>query len=697
MPALLAAESAQYQPASARMLPALEALSLTPPGSAGRPAGSRGRVISRGDQLFFEDGTRARFWGVGLTFSGWRPIAFPPPKEDVEDFVYTLKSYGFNLVRFVGIDNSLPSLCEYWKKYGHFGGPVMDRLDYLVAELVESGIYYSFSINNSSLCPLDAFDGDHTNDHPQSWRRYHGKRLIRPYMVRRQTDWIADFFAHKNPYTDKTYAEDPANVYLAAVNEDSVWSVYFRDNKYLSKQDRLWLDEDFRDWLNSRRSIQDRKGTEASTAEAADFSLWRPRWLLSRDQRKLIYSYLAHADARLVTELKDRLRAIGYQGLITPTNNWYGYGALDTASRHGDYVEVHGYFDHPMGADREIEGKSFLMRDEGFAGIDKTDWSFPLTKAARSALPDKPLIMGEWNHAAWSPYAYEGPFLMYAYSALQDYAGLVAHTWFPYPESRNGPDVELNAFSVSTNPLFLRLSPILSAAWLGHCLKPHAEVLEVGLGDSFGEVVDRTFAVEMGPDPAVKVGDGFHKLMRVRFPHSPVIDLKSDAGSDPGVIRLSSQMSAAAGWAAVEGDCVAGAVFSGQGGVLDLAGGVSIRMNEQGSVVAVALDGRRIADSSDLAVTLVGSPAIAWPEGNGERMRFRQPAGTTLTAGAVSASLSMPKTGECPQGQWVGGQSRYDKMIIQSAKENNLCVIQVESRNGAWVRLREGDVLVSTE
>ena len=683
------------------------------------PAGSGGRVVARGDQLFFEDGTPARFWGVGLTFSAGPPIAFPPPKDQAEDFVKRIKVYGFNLVRFVGIDNSLSPLCAFWREHGYFGGAVMDRLDYLVAMFVKHGIYYSFSINNSGLCPLDALPSSRRNTHSKPWRRYHGVRLLYPEMVRQQVEWIGAFFSHENAYTGKTYAADPANVYLSAVNEDSIWDVYLRDGKYLSVDDKRWLENDFGRWLGDSASAAEETWHSGSADDEVSrtarpgvsaASLWKPRRLLDASERAAIFAYLAHADAKLITAVRQHLRAIGYQGLMTPTNNWYGYGALYTVAQYGDFVEMHGYFDHPtswLGSESRIKGLSFLKpsgRGDFFGDLAKKDWSFPLPKASRSALAGMPMIIGEWNHAAWSPYAYEGPILLYAYSALQGYAAMVAHTWFPYPSSRNGPDVPPDAFAVSLNSTLLRLNPVLSRAWRGDCLKPHVDEVTVPLGATVDDYVQRVFTVGLGGDPVIRVEDGFRKRIRVQLPRA--LDwaapngLPQDLGegSDTNAVagHLRVHTSPASGGLKMEGDCVAGATFSGEGGAADFDGGVRMELAQQGGMVALALDGGPIARSGDLLVALVGSPDFSRPGMERERMHFRLPPGVSVTAGSVSATLTIPSGDGCPAAHWIGRRSVHDQITIRPAPDGR-CAVHVESVNGAWLRVRGGEVLVSTE
>ncbi len=670
-------------------------------------AGSKGYVIADGDELYFENGDPAKFWGVGVTFSRNEPVSFPPTKDRAEEFAKKLKLYGFNLVRFVGIDNSLRPLCKYWQQKGEFGGEMMDRLDYLISMLVENGIYYSFSINNSSLCPLESLDNSPVNTHPKPWKRYHGLRLIYPEMLSTQVGWISDFFSHKNSYTGKTYAEDPANVYFSTVNEDSVWDVYFRGGKYLSSKDREWLDKNFNNWKIGHLAnvANDQRG---SGAEGESFqkeallalNLWKPKWLLSLPEKKIIYTYLTELDSALIISVRGKLKDLGYRGLITATNNWYGYGALHNVVEHGDYVEMHGYFDHPVswkGDQSRFSGKSFLkdqIGKEWLTRLGMKDWSFPLSKSIRSALINKPLIIGEWNHAAWSPYAYEGPFLIYSFSSMQGYSGVVSHTWFPYPASKNGADVQADAFAVSENPILLRLNPVFSAGWFNECLLESNNEKILPLGDSVNGYIEKVFDVGLGSDLNIPVEQGFESRVRVE---KPKFKTMSGGGLKEGIIENSEPGSVMVnprnGILRFEGSCVLGAAFS-EPGTTVFSNGISVKMEKKGGVAAVALDKRDVGFSADLLIALVGSPVIQKEEYIGHWSLFRLPAGVSVSAGEVRARLGLPKTESCPVIHWLGDHDDGDGVYARYL-EGGVCELEIISDNGAWIRIKENELMVS--
>ena len=102
------------------------------------PAGKHGFITIRDGHLYFADGMRARFWGTNLSGGG----CFPS-KEIAPKLVDRLARFGFNLVRFHGMDSRWGNTI-FDKRYPdtrHFNAEQLDRLDYLIYLLRERGIY----------------------------------------------------------------------------------------------------------------------------------------------------------------------------------------------------------------------------------------------------------------------------------------------------------------------------------------------------------------------------------------------------------------------------------------------------------------------------------------------------------------------------------------------------------------------------
>ena len=108
-----------------------------------KPAGKRGFVRADGEDLRFEDGTVAKFWGVN--FNGG---ACFPSHEYSHKVAQRLAQAGCNIVRFHQLDAEwdTPNIFSFSKGKRVTTTRVldeksMDALDYLVYCLKEEGIY----------------------------------------------------------------------------------------------------------------------------------------------------------------------------------------------------------------------------------------------------------------------------------------------------------------------------------------------------------------------------------------------------------------------------------------------------------------------------------------------------------------------------------------------------------------------------
>jgi len=197
------------------------------------PAGTQGPVVARDGHLVFANGGRARFWGTNITSE-----ACFPPKETAPRVADRLAKYGFNLVRFHGLDG--PIFDRKFKDTRHFDPAQVDRLDYFISELEKRGIYVN--LNTHVFRKFVAGDGVVEAD----WLAYSKYCVIvDTRMIDLQKEYIRNLFTHRNPYTGKTYAGDPAVIIIELTNENSLlggWTRGFLRGEQRSKPTNAWTD-----------------------------------------------------------------------------------------------------------------------------------------------------------------------------------------------------------------------------------------------------------------------------------------------------------------------------------------------------------------------------------------------------------------------------------------------------------------------
>lgn len=591
------------------------------------PAGRRGHVVARGDKLHFEDGTPVRFFGVGIAFSGGSPLNIPPDRATARVIARKLAKYGFNHVRFVGFDATAPEVYQAWKRTGKLDCETMDRFEYFVNELRDAGIYYSVSINNSAVLLLDSLEGVHPNSSaPTKHRRYNHIRLYDEKAIAEQVAWYRAFFNHKNPYTGHSLAKDPANIYIAAVNEDSIFIPYFQNYKHLDSRQRSILNTQFSRFLKRKYMTTNtlriawadaNRGGLGPAENLQDENIALPsydqsnRGIFSVRRNRDAMEFLIGVETSFYSRIRAVLNSVGYRGLFTGTNNWYGYGSLYANHISGSYIDVHGYFDHPR-RNPLLPDSELITNREYLAGPPTNRDEYPLRRAFLSAMQDRPLLISEWNHSAWSDYVYEGPILTMAYASFQGYSGLDAHTYFNHPNPDPHEEVGKNSFTVSTNPVLMALAPSLSLAYLKGYIAEPKETLLLGIADPGNRLLDLAATVtpetESKSEPAERLGYT-QKIRRV------FSDRDSSVASGVSEIDYWATSTGEIVWDFRNSRSAKFTVdtpkFKSAAGHLSGAGfagkGFSVTLAEPGAVTVISLDNHPLAESKSILVTSVSS------------------------------------------------------------------------------------------
>ncbi len=185
-----------------------------------KPAGAHGAIVARnGHFVETNTGTRVRFLGTNLVGQG----AFPT-HADADKVAARMAKLGINLVRLHHMDNPGwgPHSNLWDAKFAdrqHIDPEQLDRLDYLIAQLKQNGIYVNINLHVSrQFTPADGF--------PESVSKLpdFDKRVdeFDPRMIALQKNFARDLLTHVNPYTHLPYTSDPAVAVVEINNENSL-------------------------------------------------------------------------------------------------------------------------------------------------------------------------------------------------------------------------------------------------------------------------------------------------------------------------------------------------------------------------------------------------------------------------------------------------------------------------------------------
>jgi hypothetical protein len=211
------------------------------------PAGNGGFITPRNGHFYDEKGRRVRFLGVNFTFS-----ADFPDKADAEKVAARLHKYGVNIVRLHHMDMQYAPNGIWdpaFKDKQHLDKDQLDRLDNLVYQLKQHGIYVNINLHVSrSFTEADGL--------PETDKLPEMSKIVSffdPRMIELQKSYAHDLLTHLNPYTGTRYVEEPAVAVIEINNEDTLlgaaWdgSLTTLPPHYKAELTGLW-----NDWLKQK-------------------------------------------------------------------------------------------------------------------------------------------------------------------------------------------------------------------------------------------------------------------------------------------------------------------------------------------------------------------------------------------------------------------------------------------------------------
>ena len=220
------------------------------------PRGKHGGVRIVKDGFAFEDGTPVKFWGVNLSYT-----ASAPDHETADFTAARFAKYGVNAVRMHkfsyptgqgGIGD--PNDSTAWDPKG------LDQLDYFASKLKEHGVYfgwshtYGFHVVPGDRKRLLAYDEIDKNLKGNTYAFINFAEDVQDLMIEK----VVNLLKHKNPYTGKTYAEEPALCFIELQNEDDIF-FYTSENAFNAcpTYKKRFL-ERFAAWLKDRYGSQEK-------------------------------------------------------------------------------------------------------------------------------------------------------------------------------------------------------------------------------------------------------------------------------------------------------------------------------------------------------------------------------------------------------------------------------------------------------
>jgi hypothetical protein len=417
------------------------ALDFSGIGRTDAPAGKHGRVVARADgQFAFADSPEQvrRFYGVNLCF-GAQYLS----KEQADALAERLARLGYNAVRIHHYEGELTRDAG---RSTELNPQKLDQLDALTAALIRRGIYLTTDLFVSRGVPYHELGIDREGQVPMDTFK-----ILVPVVPRAYENWQAfarTLLSHVNPYTQRSYAQEPALAWLAMINEGNFGN-FFKEIRTIPEWKQAW-----NRWLATRyanrQSLADAWHGELKLNE--DLSNQRvelPEKLqIDGVRARDCIAFLGDTEREMVRKMKAFLQDnLDCHALISNSSSWTRFTTDQSARARYDYVDDHFYVDHPQ----FLEGAWRLP--------SRCPNTSPLAEGASGGraitftrLFDKPFTVTEYNYSGPGRFRGVGGILTGAMGALQGWGGI----WrFAYSHSREAlfTPAPMDYFDVATDPL----------------------------------------------------------------------------------------------------------------------------------------------------------------------------------------------------------------------------------------------------
>ena len=392
------------------------ALDFSGQGFQDAPAGKHGWLRAVGGHFEFEGlpGVEQRFYGVNLC-----DTANFPDHELADRLADRLARAGYNAVRIHHHDRAWAAAYALRANDdGVVSDDAIDRLDYFLARCFKRGIYATTDLYVSRPVTWReiGIDRDGEIEENMIYKHYVG---IHDGAFSNWCGFAKAFLEHVNPYTGRSYKDEPGMPLISLVNEGALYIAWKGARKAEDPVIRAA-------WEECRKELSSgRDGAPALPEE--------PPARGPEDPSDPHYRFEHWLGRRTWERCSAFLRALGCRALLTNENNgrWHGEGEGNTPLF--DYVDTHFYVDHPEFLERPWRLPSRCPNENPIRAGRPEIFGWGWAKGA-----SKPYVISEWNLSSPGRYRAMGGILTGALAAEQEWDGLWRFAYSHY--AGNLPD-----------------------------------------------------------------------------------------------------------------------------------------------------------------------------------------------------------------------------------------------------------------
>ncbi|KAA8745429.1 cellulase family glycosylhydrolase [Paenibacillus sp. UASWS1643] len=469
------------------------------------PAGKHGFTQVRDGNLYFTDGTRAKFIGFNLPTR-----SNTPDHQTAERLAERFASMGVNVIRLHAADaapgpsgwsSSLDNpLIDYdsgsSRKFNEKG---LDRFDYFIAKLKEKGIYVQIDLLVARVFQKGD-DLDYADSPPFFFK---GFTHVNERLIELQKEYATNLLCHVNPYTGLALIDDPVVMTIQVNNEDSIFRgtddikdekgiIAYREELKRRFNRHLLAKYDTRKNLakawtyNNICALGEEEDPEAGTVRFPEGSFYQVtndpmgEWAgnVSPARYADFMEFGIDVNRRYYNTMIDHIRSLGAKVPVNTSNLLNGtadvYSHID-----GDIMENNTYFNHPMppfhqetlvvpGMREYVTSNPLTVHKDGI--FMRTEM---LQMATTAVVAGKPFILSEWNEYGVNPFHSTAFISMAAYACLNDWDGLMVYCYHTSESWNDQPDdVITDIFDAYNDPSLICQFGFMASLFLGSLVRP---------------------------------------------------------------------------------------------------------------------------------------------------------------------------------------------------------------------------------
>lgn len=414
------------------------------------PAGKYGRLVVRDGHFAFErrPERRQRFYGANI--SGVHNF---PDRETAVKYVDDMVRCGFNLIRLHHHDNLL--VTDRGPEDGYFNADRLDKLDFLVAAAVRRGLYVTtdFYVDRKVTyrqLGIDREGGPRNNEYKELVYAHEG-------ATRDLEAFVRNFLSHVNPYTGRSYAQEPAFAWAMLVNEMDF-------GNHGTKYQRAHADVFLPKWKAYRHSRAKGDPKWDGLPDEIPDDIHAPT-LHARGYMEFLTDLHAAFQRRFRRLVREEL---GAPILLTDMNGWNPMQSFARIRSNGtlDLVDQHCYKYHPTGV---VAGQKMPLTFEG--AMNPLGDAAGVAKVSAVRVPGLPFVVSEFNFCWPAPLRQSVGLLAGALAAAQDWDALIHFNFHHH----GGRDRLSSSFEIAHDPVVMAACRALVPLFLRGDVPPLAQ------------------------------------------------------------------------------------------------------------------------------------------------------------------------------------------------------------------------------